>query len=52
MKFGEGQAIRRLEPQVRMAAFESGQLLFEREILQSQVTMPTEGGEERRDAGN
>jgi len=35
-----------------MAEFEDGQLLSEREILQSQVTMPTEGGEERRDAGN
>ena len=34
-----------------MAAFEDGQLLSESEILQSQVTMPTEGGEERRDAG-
>jgi len=36
----------------RMAAFEDGQLLSESEILQSQVTMLTEGGEERRDAGN
>jgi hypothetical protein len=35
-----------------MAAFEDGQLLSESEILQSQVKMPTEGGEERRDAGN
>jgi len=35
-----------------MAAFEDGQLLSESEILQSQVTMPTEGGEEGRDAGN
>jgi len=35
-----------------MAAFEDGQLLSESEILQSQVTMLTEGGEERRDAGN
>jgi hypothetical protein len=30
-------------PTVRMAAFEDGQLLSEREILQSQVTMLTEG---------
>jgi hypothetical protein len=35
-----------------VAAFEDGQLLSESEILQGQVTMPTEGGEERRDAGN
>jgi hypothetical protein len=35
-----------------VAAFEDGQLLSESEILQSKVTMPTEGGEERRDAGN
>jgi hypothetical protein len=35
-----------------MAAYEDGQLLSESEILQSQVTMLTEGGEERRDAGN
>jgi hypothetical protein len=37
---------------VRAAEFEDGQLLSEREILQNQVTMLTEGGEERRDAGN
>jgi hypothetical protein len=35
-----------------MAAFENGQLLSESEILQSQVMMPTEGGEEGRAAGN
>jgi hypothetical protein len=35
-----------------MAAVEDGQLLSESEILQSQVTMRTEGGEERQNAGN
>jgi hypothetical protein len=35
-----------------MAASEDGQLLSESEILRGQVTMPTEGGEERRDAGD
>jgi hypothetical protein len=35
-----------------MAEVEDGQLLSESEILQSQVTMPNEGGEERPDAGN
>jgi len=35
-----------------MAAFEDGQLLSETEILQSQVAMPIEGVEERRDVGN
>jgi hypothetical protein len=35
-----------------MAAFEDCQLLSESEILQSQVAMSPEGGEERRDASN
>jgi hypothetical protein len=35
-----------------MAAFEDGQLLSDSVILQSQTTMPNEGGGEHRDAGD